>query len=284
MNVTAPWSMEYGDRGMLATGRWSWLRIVIWMSGLFAFAALAFFASFELPDWLHLPDASRYYVGLLVPAAALALYAAAVKVGERRNASELALPAAPINLVLGGMVGFAFMALSVVILWALKLDNVAKGHWRGWFSYFVFNSYISAVLEELGFRAILLRLFARMFGPAPGLIISAGLFALAHATHAPPLAVVLLVINGGLLLGIVYMISGSLWLPIGAHLAYDFTEWSLFGVGDKDGYLVVTPSPAHAAWLTGGSFGPDGSVFSALVAASLIAVAVAVGRSRTGRS
>ena len=164
------------------------------------------------------------------------------------------------------------------------MNNVSPGHWQSGFHYFVFNAYISAVVEELGFRAILMRIFARMFGPLPGLLISAALFALAHAGHASPLAVALLVINGGLLLGVLYLVSGSLWLPIGAHIAYDFTEWSLFGYDNTDGYWVVAPSAGHAAWLTGGAAGPDGSVLSALVACLLIIAVVLIARRRITKS
>jgi hypothetical protein len=41
----------------------------------------------------------------------------------------------------------------------------------------------------------------------------------------------------------------------------------------------VTPSADHAAWLTGGAFGPDGSVLSALVAIALIAAVLFIRRS-----
>ena len=218
------------------------------------------------------------------PAAWLALYGLAVRVCERRQPDEIALPNAPSYLLLGGATGFAFMALSLLLLWVFGLNDVARGHWQYGFHYLVFNAYISGVVEELGFRAILLRIFARMFGPVPGLVISSFLFALAHASHVPPVALALLVINGGLLLGVLYIVSGSLWLPIGVHIAYDFTEWSLFGVGDKDGYLVVTPSAGHAAWLTGGTTGPDGSVLSALISIALIAAVLFMARPRPGKN
>jgi membrane protease YdiL (CAAX protease family) len=277
------WRLEYGDKGLLAPGPWFWPRAIIWTVALFGFAVLAFFASVMLRGWLHLPAWTSYPVAILVPAAALGLYALAVKLGEQRAVSELALTRAPLDLILGGVIGFGFMSLSLIILWVLRLNAVAGGRWRDGFFYLIYNSYISGVLEELGFRAILLRLLARMFGPIPGLFISAALFALAHASHAPPVAVALLIINGGLLLGVLYMVSGSLWLPIGAHIAYDFTEWSLFGVGDHDGILTVTPSLHYPIWLTGGSFGPDGSVLSALVSAAFIAGAIWIGRVRAKR-
>jgi len=269
------WRLERSEKGILSPGPWFWPRTLIWLVALFTCAAFAFFASFQLRGWLHLSAGAKYYIAILIPAAALALYSLAVSVGEKRHARELALSDAVPCTLLGGVIGFVFMAMSLVLLWICHLNSVALGQWKDWFSYFVFNSYISAVLEELGFRAILLRLLARMFGPIPGLMISAVLFAVAHASHAPSVALALLAINGGMQLGILFMVSGSLWTPIGAHLAYDFTEWSLFGVGDKDGLLNVAPSPQHPAWLTGGTFGPDGSILSALVSLSIIAGVVA---------
>ncbi|WP_143525819.1 type II CAAX endopeptidase family protein [Rhodanobacter sp. C05] len=267
--------------GILAPGKWFRWRALSWASALFVFAALVFVASLQLPEWLSLSVVSGYWIGIILPLAGLAVYGLAVKLCEQRRPNEIALRHAPRYFLLGGLVGFAFMALSLLLLWLFGLNDVSRGHWHDAFHYLVFNAYISAVVEELAFRAILLRIFARMFGPLPGLLISAVLFAAAHASHAPPLALVLLVINGGLLMGVLYMISGSLWLPIGAHIAYDFTEWSLFGVGDTDGYLVVTPSTAHAAWLTGGATGPDGSVLSALVTCVLIVMVVLVARTHS---
>lgn len=280
MNVFGLSRLSYGNAGVLAPGRWFYLRAIAWAVVLFVFAALVFVGSIQLTEWLDLPGGSAYWIGILLPLVGLAVYGLAVRLGERRSPSEIGWRNAPGYLLLGGVVGFAFMALSLLLLWGLGLNKVSQGHWQHGFHYFVFNAYISAMVEELGFRAILMRIFARMFGPIPGLLISAVLFALAHASHAPPLAVAFLVVNGGLLLGILYLVSGSLWLPIGAHIAYDFTEWSLFGVDNTDGYLVVTPSPDHPAWLTGGSTGPDGSALSALVACALIIAIVLIARGR----
>ena len=248
------------------------------MAALFGFAFLAFFTALMLREWLHLPGWTTYLVAILVPAATLGVYAVAVKLGERRSTKELNLASAPFNLAMGGLVGFVFIAGAVAMLWALRLNVVAPGQWRDPCFYLVFSSYISAILEELAFRAIILRLVARVFGPVAGLIISSILFALAHASYAQPQAVLLLVINGGLLLGILYMVSGSLWTAIGAHTAYDFTEWSIFGVRNKDGLFQVTPVPHQALWLTGDSFGPDSSILSAFVSLALIALVLRVAR------
>ena len=263
------WRLEIGDAGMLAAGRWFWPRVIAWTALLFGVTVGAFFAALEMSGWISTLRGHETAIALLVPAAMLGVYAIAVRLGERRPVSELRLSRAPAELAAGAAIGFTFISLALLLLWGLGLYDVRLGTWRDPWRYFVFNAYISAVLEELAFRAILLRLFARMFGPWPGLVLSAALFGLAHASHASPVAVLELIVNGGAFLGLLYLASGRLWFAIGAHVAYDFTEWSLMGVGDSDGLLVATPAANHPAWLTGGSFGPDGSVLTALVGALL---------------
>lgn len=61
-------------------------------------------------------------------------------------------------------------------------------------------------------------------------------------------------------MGLLYVITGRLWMSIGMHLGYDFIETSVLGIGSHHGFLVNTPRPGLAAWLTGGAFGPDAAV------------------------
>lgn len=279
MKWFAHWRFDSGNTGVLAPGPWLWLRTLLWMVLLFSFATLAFFASLQLQEWVRLPAGSGYYRAIIIPALGVLIYAAAVRFGERRPVFELAPRTAPLELPAGFLVGFALISLVLVLLWALSLYDVGLGHWQHWSYYFVFNSYISAVLEELAFRAILLRLTARLFGPLTGLIVSAVLFGAAHASHASPVAIAQIVV-AGLVLGLLYVESGRLWLSIGAHLGYDFTEWSLMGVGDKDGALVISPAPHASAVLTGGNFGPDGSIFMTLVGLLFMAAILAIGAYR----
>jgi len=276
MKWSQHWLFECGETGVIAPGQWLWLRAAVWMALLFCFTTAAFFGSFQLPDWLSLLAGSDYYCAIILPALCALVYAAAVRYIERRPVSELVLRYAPVEFLAGLLVGFAFISLVLLLLWSLGLYYVGMGHWRHWYNYFIFNAYVSAVLEELAFRAIVLRLIARVAGPVTGLIISAALFAAAHATHASPAAMVQVGV-AGLVFGVLYMKSGRLWLSIGTHLGYDFTEWSLMGVGDKDGVLVISPAPHASALLTGGSFGPDGSVLTTLVGLLFIGAILSAG-------
>jgi membrane protease YdiL (CAAX protease family) len=68
--------------------------------------------------------------------------------------------------------------------------------------------------------------------------------------------------------------TGSLWWPIGFQAAWDFGQTFLYSVADS-GYRVkgsLLNSSLHGdspRWLTGGSVGPEGSVFCLLVLAIL---------------
>jgi membrane protease YdiL (CAAX protease family) len=71
--------------------------------------------------------------------------------------------------------------------------------------------------------------------------------------------------------------TGSLWFAIGLHAAWDYCESFIFSVPDSgalfQGHLLNSHFQASApAWLTGGSVGPEGSVFVFIVLAILFVV------------
>lgn len=66
----------------------------------------------------------------------------------------------------------------------------------------------------------------------------------------------------GFLFCLILRRTGSLWLPIGFHAAWDWGETYFYGVPDSGlvapGHLF-NPSFSGPTWLTGGSVGPEGS-------------------------
>src|ERR1700691_4445584 len=62
--------------------------------------------------------------------------------------------------------------------------------------------------------------------------------------------------------------TGNLWFPIGMHAAWDWSETFFYSVPDS-GFLAkghLLNSTFHGpTWLTGGTVGPEGSVFAFLV-------------------
>jgi membrane protease YdiL (CAAX protease family) len=271
MNNRSFWNFELGSAGCLAPGKTLAIRCLAWAAALYAITFGFLFASVFAPQWLNLPSSADYVPALLVPIIGFGFYALLVRVGEKRRPTEIVFkPSSLIELAVGVVVGFAIMVVILALVYAMGFYRVQIGHWSGWFNSLVFDSYISGMLEELAFRAILLRLFARMFNPVAGLVISSALFGVAHLTHGTPFQALEIAFNAGLTMGIPYMITGRLWMSVGMHIGWDFTEESLLGVNTTHGFLLSTPDPTHSVLLTGGAYGPDGSLFAALVGALFV--------------
>jgi len=272
MNKESNWPIVLGTSGILAPGRWLRLRAILWAIFLTACALGLFILTQYLGGWLHLPPSSSYYIVLGVPLLALVGYGLLVAAEEGRTPVEVLPRSGTIaEIVVGALIGFILLCTLTALLWSLGLYQVQTNHWQHAFDSFVFNSYLSGLMEELMFRAILLRILGRAFGPLWGLVLSAVLFGVAHLTHGDWLAVVGIAINAGLAMGLLYMATGSIWMSIGLHTAWDFTEDSLLGVNSHNGLLRSTPVVGKPELLTGGQFGPDASILSLLVGVLLVA-------------
>ena len=74
------------------------------------------------------------------------------------------------------------------------------------------------------------------------------------------------------MLGAAYVATRTLWLPIGIHFAWNFAEGGIFGTeisGNNTPQGLLDGVLSGSSMVTGGAFGPEGSVYS--VAAGLIA-------------
>lgn len=257
---------ERGTGGILAPGRTLPIRCLAWAALLYASVLGFLYVTVFAPQSLKLPTPAYYAVALLMPVVGFILYGLIVRLTERRRATEILFyPSSLIEISVGFVIGFLFLVGVLAFLYTMGFYRVQMGNWSGWFHSFVFDSYVSGLLEELAFRAVLLRLFARMFNPLAGLLISSALFGLAHLTHGTLFQAFEIAFNAGLTMGLLYMLTGNIWMSVGMHIGWDFTEESVLGVNSTRGLLMSTPYPVHSTILTGGSYGPDGSLFAALV-------------------
>ena len=90
--------------------------------------------------------------------------------------------------------------------------------------------------------------------------------------------------SSGVLLALAYAATRSLWLPIGLHFGWNFTEGGIFGAavsgGLSDG-LIRAPL-AGPPLITGGAFGPEASL-AALAVSLSASIALAWYVVHTGR-
>jgi membrane protease YdiL (CAAX protease family) len=133
----------------------------------------------------------------------------------------------------------------------------------GFFEEFLFRGYTQFTLGDgIGFW--------------PAAVLLSTLFGLAHLSNpgegwVGAASVVMI----GLILAFALRRTGNLWFVVGLHASFDFGETFLYSVPNSgivfDGHLS-NATLQGAKWLTGGSVGPEGSVFSFLTMAMLAAV------------
>jgi uncharacterized protein len=93
-----------------------------------------------------------------------------------------------------------------------------------------------------------------------------GLLHLLNA-HASLQGAVAIMLEAGVLLAGAYLMTRRLWLPIGIHIGWNFTQGGVFGV-------AVSGTPATGvlrgvlsgpSWLSGGIFGAEASIVAVII-------------------
>lgn len=208
---------------------------------------------------------------VLVALLAAAAYLACRKWIERKPNDEMPLALAgaelPVGLLIGALL-FALMTGIVALMGGIAVERV-NGVGALWAM--LAMAVTSGTFEEILFRGILLRHIETMLGTWAALAITSALFGAAHLANegATLFAAFAIAMEAGILLGAAYLWKRRLWIPIGIHAAWNFTQGWIFSVpvsGGKapEGLLVTTRGGPD--WLTGGAFGLEASVIAMLVA------------------
>ncbi|GAA0265229.1 CPBP family intramembrane metalloprotease [Alteraurantiacibacter aestuarii] len=265
-----------GNQRILRPGRWLWARALVWIVILIFAVMIPFGLASE---WLSnaLPDQPGFQflahgAGAVI---VLSCYALLVRIGEARAPSEIALASAPMGLLAGLAIGLALFSsvMGILIgtgLYDMSFQGLAPA-WRG-----AGLAIESGILEEVLIRGVILRLLWRSVGPWPALAVSMLLFGAGHLANpgATLLPGICVAIEGGLLLGAFYVLTGRLWVSIGVHAGWNFTQGYIFGAavsgGDFGGAMAVsTASDQFPDWLTGGAFGPEASLLALVVCSAV---------------
>jgi len=131
----------------------------------------------------------------------------------------------------------------------------------------------AAMIEELLFRGFLFQRLVDGLGAPWAMLLMAGAFAAAHWGNpgmegGTMVAATVDTALGAILLGLAWLRTGSLALPIGLHLGWNWTQGTLLGL-DVSGLAQAGWLHPHLLsrpqWLAGGAFGPEASVFSVVV-------------------
>lgn len=269
--------IELGDKRVLKPGRWLWLRAIAWLVfSLFVIAVLfGEFSDFLGKSVPHGSPGLAFAARCSGPLIALLAYVALVRLGEARWPSELGLRPLAQQLLTGLLIGAVMFATVMLILTSTGLYDLAYIGWKP--AWKAAGSAIEAgVVEELMVRGLMLRLMWRSFGPAVAFIISAAAFGAGHLgnDNVSAFAVICIALEAGIMLGAFYALTGRLWVSIGVHAAWNFSQGYVFGAAVSGESLGASLAESHprdgfAQWLTGGPFGPEASLAALLVCSAV---------------
>jgi membrane protease YdiL (CAAX protease family) len=207
---------------------------------------------------------------------------------KRKRAPEASVSNAVRWLIPGAVLGCAAFGL---VMLGIRLLGGWDSQTRGSAEGLAITAGIMAcvaVNEEIVFRGVLTRILAERFGGWVALVVSSLTFGAVHLINsdATVWGVLSIVVTGGLLFGVLYLVTRSLWLVIGFHFAWNTVQAGVFGVRssgqEESEHSLFRTTLSGEEWRTGGPFGPEASVVT-LVVVTVPALVLLVVAARTGR-
>lgn len=256
---------------------------LVWRLGAFLAAFLLLLAALEaIVVWAGgAPTVDRPLTWPAALGLALAALGASAWVTERLEgipAAAVGLPLGPGTvrwLVLGFLTGTGIMAIAVAILVAggwLSWEATAGTFWDGTLDGLSITALLlpAALGEEVVFRGYPLQALAERYGGAVAIPATALGFAAVHGANPSVDAFALVNLGlAGLVLGLAWWRTYSLWFATGLHLGWNWTmgvavDLPVSGLTlDVAGFDAVLRGPE--LW-TGGAFGPEGGLAVTLAA------------------
>ena len=210
----------------------------------------------------------------------LLVYKLAIRHLGEQPRDDLRLSDAPKGLGLGLLLGFLIFSLIVGVAAIADVYNIIGSGGTGeLLRVLVTIAILPGFMEELLFRGILFRWLEEFAGSWFALAMTSALFGLAHMfnPNATALSSFAIALEAGVLLGGAYMLTRNLWMAIGLHAAWNFTQGWIFDVPvsgtDQNGLVEAQLSGPEL--LSGGAFGLEASLI-AMVVATAAGVALVV--------
>lgn len=259
---------------------WKWILLLIAAFLLSTIGYGMVMAGFEVSDQLFHSSLTFAWAGIV-----LGLYALFVRLMEKHWPTDLSLRRLISHTLLGLLVGFVFMVLVVSTMVALSDVTMVWNNFSGEQQFSVFMMFLAvAVGEEMIFRGVIFRWIDERWNTWVALLVSAILFGWIHITNdnATWWSSLAIAIEAGLMLGAAYKWSGTLWVPIGIHWAWNYTQGNVFGLavsGMKAGDSIFVTTANGPDIITGGAFGPEASII-AVILGTLITIVFLTNRYR----
>ena len=214
------------------------------------------------------------WYSLLKLAIILSSYYLLFRVWDRRRISELGFRQFGLNSAGAFLLGFGVICVYFMILLISGNYQVHSINDLGLLGGTILFFLMMSATEEVIMRGVLYRIAEERIGTTLSLLISSFLFGILHLfnDNFSVISMISLVL-GGLLLGLVYTNTRSLWAVIFAHLGWNFAQScggaNISGSSRLPKFLNAEFSGAE--WITGGDFGPENSFITILLLVLLVA-------------
>jgi len=201
---------------------------------------------------------------------------------ERREMTELNPSGAARETVQGIVIGtLCFGGIMAILALAGAYKVLGTNNLSVLLAPFFF-AISSAVFEEILFRGVLFRIIERSLGSWIALVISAVIFGGLHLMNknATVTGAIAIMLTAGITMGGAFMLTRRLWLPIGIHFAWNFTQSGIFASavsGNVVAQGILRSTLTGPDWFTGGAFGVEASIVT-------VALGLAVGILFIGRA
>jgi membrane protease YdiL (CAAX protease family) len=177
-------------------------------------------------------------------------YWALARLIEHRKLDDLSWRKSP-QLLWGMLGGLALFALLTAQLWAAGVYRITGYGDASLWALFLLTAVVPGITEEIVCRGVLFRLTEEGLGTWIALLVSALFFGFAHASNpgATAWSSVAISIEAGLLFGLLYHVTRSLWWCIGLHAGWNFVQGAVFGIPvsgicrDPTGWMAVVLAP-----------------------------------------
>ncbi|MGH9358033.1 MAG: lysostaphin resistance A-like protein [Terriglobia bacterium] len=224
-------------------------------------------------------------IGEGVPLVAALVAAGVMAALEHRSFTDYGLPwraAFRAEFWFGALWGWAALTLLLLLIRLYRGFNfgwLALHSWKALLHYsaaWALAFLVVGLFEEFFFRGYALYTLTTGVGFWPAAILLSAAFGAVHL-HNPGEDW-----TGGLAAGLIGLFfcfsvrrTGSLWFAVGLHAVWDYCESFVYSVPDSGivAHGRLLNSRLHGAkWLTGGSVGPEGSLFAFIVIVNLFIV------------
>ncbi|MHC0439711.1 CPBP family intramembrane glutamic endopeptidase [Flavobacterium sp. 3-210] len=220
--------------------------------------------------------------GLFVSALCIFSYILFFKKYDKRTIEEFSTKGLAKNLILGTLIGFTLQSLTILVIYLNGSYSVVNINPISFILIPFTIMFTVAIIEEILVRGIIFRIVEEKLGSYISLTLSSVLFGIFHlANPHGTLISAICITMAGFMLGAAFIYSRNLWFPIALHFAWNFTQSGIYGAitsGNEKTNSLLNAKIQGPEFITGGEFGPEGSIQAILFCAVGAFVLLALSR------